>query len=67
MGNRVGLFSQATCIAFVVGISEYDQTCAEDGETLRSVESFNVFKSVCREEQLKKAGLVANMVLAMPT
>ncbi|CEO96996.1 hypothetical protein PBRA_005600 [Plasmodiophora brassicae] len=60
----VGLFSQATCIAFVVGISEYDQTCAEDGETLRSVESFNVFKSVCREEQLKKAGLVANVVLA---
>ncbi|SPR00976.1 unnamed protein product (mitochondrion) [Plasmodiophora brassicae] len=54
----VGLFSQATCIAFVVGISEYDQTCAEDGETLRSVESFNVFKSVCREEQLKKAGIV---------
>eukprot|EP00042_Codosiga_hollandica_P056730 m.825352 g.825352 ORF g.825352 m.825352 type:complete len:349 (+) comp59409_c0_seq7:280-1326(+) len=51
-------FEDVTSIVFVIAISEYDQTLAEDPTANRMTEALTLFKHITREKAFEKASFI---------
>ncbi|ORY36848.1 guanine nucleotide binding protein, alpha subunit [Rhizoclosmatium globosum] len=51
-------FDDTQAILFLVAVSAYDQSCMEDDQTNRVVESMNLFSSICNHPLFKKTDMV---------
>ena len=56
--NWLPLFDDVTSIIFITSLSEFDQTLAEDSEVNRTAESLFLFKSVLKNDVLKKIPII---------
>lgn len=51
-------FEAISAIIFITAISEYDQTCFEDEETNRMVESLNLFEEISKWKWFEKTSVI---------